>query len=182
MNLDVATGRPPGRAQLSRLTVGWQETGQAATLRQHVATYGPVPRIDRRSRQDLIDQVVASGLTGRGGAGFPTGIKMRAVASKRGPAVVVANGMESEPASEKDQALLARAPHLVLDGIALAAWAVGARDAHLCLPRTRDWLIDSVLAAVAERAAGRHSTPFPSLCMMCLTTTCRARRPRLCTG
>ena len=151
MNLDATTGRPPRRTQLSRLTVGWQETGQAATLRQHAATYGPVSQIDRRSRQDLIGQVVASGLTGRGGAGFPTGVKMRAVASKRGQAAVVANGMESEPASEKDQALLARAPHLVLDGIALAAAAVGARDAHLCLPRTRDWLIDSVLAAVAER-------------------------------
>ena len=151
MTLDVTTGRPQSRAQLSRLTIGWRDTGQAAALGEHVATYGPVPRIDRRSRKDLIDQVVASGLTGRGGAGFPTGIKMRAVASKRGPAVLVANGMESEPASEKDQALLARAPHLVLDGIALAAEAVGAREAHLCLPRTRGWLIDCVMAAVEER-------------------------------
>ncbi len=86
---------------------------------------------------------------------------MRTVASKRGPAVVVANGMESEPASEKDQALLARAPHLVLDGIALAAEAVGANEAHLCLPRTRDWLIDAVLAAVAERRrAGLDPVPL----------------------
>ncbi len=61
------------------------------------------------------------------GLDSPPATKMRTVASKRGPAVVVANGMESEPASEKDQALLARAPHLVLDGIALAAEAVGAR-------------------------------------------------------
>ena len=160
MNLDMGTRPRPHRAQLSRLTIGWQDNGRAATLRQHVATYGPAPRIDRRSRPSLVDQVVASGLTGRGGAGFPTGLKMRAVASKRGPAVIVANGMESEPASEKDQALLARAPHLVLDGIELAADAVGAREAHLCLPRTRDWLIDSVLGAVAERQ--RHGIdPVP---------------------
>ena len=160
MNLDMGTRPRPHRAQLSRLTIGWQDNDRAATLRQHVATYGPAPRIDRRSRPSLVDQVVASGLTGRGGAGFPTGLKMRAVASKRGPAVIVANGMESEPASEKDQALLARAPHLVLDGIALAADAVGAREAHLCLPRTRDWLIDSVLGAVAERQ--RHGLdPVP---------------------
>jgi NADH:ubiquinone oxidoreductase subunit F (NADH-binding) len=76
---------------------------------------------------------------------------MATVAGNRGPAVVVANGMESEPASEKDQALLARGPHLVLDGIALAADAVGAAEAHLCLARTRDRLTDGVLAAVDER-------------------------------
>jgi NADH:ubiquinone oxidoreductase subunit F (NADH-binding) len=152
MNLDTRTGRRSQQhAQLSRLTIGWQETGQAASLHQHAATYGPVPQLDRHSRRGLVDEIVGSGLTGRGGAGFPTGIKIRTVAAKRGPAVVVANGMESEPASEKDQALLARAPHLVLDGIALAAEAVGAREAYLCLPRSRDWLIDIVLAAIAER-------------------------------
>jgi NADH:ubiquinone oxidoreductase subunit F (NADH-binding) len=85
---------------------------------------------------------------------------MRSVAAGRGPAVVVANGMESEPASEKDQALLARAPHLVLDGLALAAYAVGAAAAHLCLARHRDWLVDGVQEAVAERArAGLDRIP-----------------------
>jgi NADH:ubiquinone oxidoreductase subunit F (NADH-binding) len=64
---------------------------------------------------------------------------------------VVANGMESEPASEKDKALLARAPHLVLDGAVLAATAIGATAVHVCLPRSRDWLADIVRAAVAER-------------------------------
>ena len=90
--------------------------------------------------------MAAAGLTGRGGAGFPTGIKMRSVAAGRGPKVVVANGMESEPASEKDQALLARAPHLVLDGAVLAARAVGADTVHVCLEQDRD-------------AAGRRGRP-----------------------
>ena len=154
MNLDTTTalGRNvEDRVQLSRLTVGWEDTSRAATLRQHVGIYGPIPDASRLGRDGLLGEVAAAQLTGRGGAGFPTAVKMRGVASKRGPAVVVANGMESEPASEKDQALLARAPHLVLDGIALAAEAVGARDAHLCLAHTRDWLIDIVLAAVEER-------------------------------
>jgi NADH:ubiquinone oxidoreductase subunit F (NADH-binding) len=154
----TAGARAPHHVQLSRLTAGWQDAGGPATLRRHADTYGPLPVI---SRGGLLDQVAAARLTGRGGAGFPTGVKMRAVASNRGAAVVVANGMESEPASEKDQALLARAPHLVLDGIGLAVEAVGASEAHLCLPRTRDWLIDTVLAAVEERRrAGIDPVPF----------------------
>ena len=139
------------RAGTARLTAGWHLAGRAATLREHVERYGPLPRGIGRGRHGLVEQVAAAGLTGRGGAGFPTGTKMHAVASRRGPTVVVANGMESEPASEKDQALLARAPHLVLDGVGLAADAVGAAEAHLCLARTREWLIEGVLAAVAER-------------------------------
>ena len=135
-----------------RLTLDWQRADRAATLREHSARFGPLPwHTGRGSNHDLLDEIAAAGLTGRGGAGFPTATKMRAVAARRGPAVVVANGMESEPASEKDQALLARAPHLVLDGISVAAEAVGAAEAHLCLPRTRDWLVDTMLAAVEER-------------------------------
>jgi len=126
-----------------------------------VDRYGPLPhpragraragRPGPGTQGALIDAVTQAGLTGRGGAGFPTGVKMRAVASRRGPAVVVANGMESEPASEKDKALLSRAPHLVLDGAALAAAAVGADVVHVCVPRTRDWLIAIMRNAVAER-------------------------------
>ncbi|MBO0837306.1 MAG: SLBB domain-containing protein [Actinobacteria bacterium] len=140
---------------MARLTAGWQQAGRAATLREHVDRYGPMPPVGRRGPSSIIDQVAEAGLTGRGGAGFPTGTKMRSVASRRGPAVVVANGMESEPASEKDQALLARAPHLVLDGISLAAEAVGASEAHLCLALHRNWLTDIVATAVGERMRAR---------------------------
>ncbi len=100
--------------------------------------------------------MAAAGLTGRGGAGFPTATKLQAVGAGRGSAVVVANGMESEPASQKDQALLSRAPHLVLDGIELAADAVGASEAHLCLSRSRPRLTDLVFAAADERRRAGH--------------------------
>ena len=133
---------------LARLTAGWQSSAGPASLREHADRYGPLPR---SVGPELAGEVSAAGLTGRGGANFPTGTKMAAVSGGRGPAVVVANGMESEPASQKDQALLARAPHLVLDGIALAAEAVGAGEAHLCLARNRDWLTDGVHAALEER-------------------------------
>ncbi len=135
----------------SRLTSGWQAAGQPDGLETHLDRYGPLPEPGTGRPEALIDAVSRAGLTGRGGAGFPTGIKMRAVASRRGPAVVVANGMESEPASEKDKALLAHAPHLVLDGAVLAATAIGAGVVHVCLPRSREQLITTVRDAVAER-------------------------------
>ncbi|HEX9553845.1 MAG TPA: NADH-ubiquinone oxidoreductase-F iron-sulfur binding region domain-containing protein, partial [Streptosporangiaceae bacterium] len=135
----------------SRLTSGWQASGQPDGLETHLDRYGPLPEPGTGRHEALIDAVTRAGLTGRGGAGFPTGIKMRAVASRRGPAVVVANGMESEPASEKDKALLAHAPHLVLDGAVLAATAIGAGVVHVCLPRSRDTLIAALLDAVVER-------------------------------
>jgi NADH:ubiquinone oxidoreductase subunit F (NADH-binding) len=86
---------------------------------------------------------------------------MRAVAGRRGPAVVVANGMESEPASQKDHALLARVPHLVLDGAVLAAAAVGADAVHVCLPRAKPELAERVRFAVADReASGLAGAPI----------------------
>jgi NADH:ubiquinone oxidoreductase subunit F (NADH-binding) len=135
----------------SRLTAGWHDSPGPAGLREHLDRYGPVRQLGTGRHGVLIEAVIQAGLTGRGGAGFPTGIKMRSVASRRGPAVVVANGMESEPASEKDKALLARAPHLVLDGAVAAAVAVGAPTVRICLPRNREWLVRIVAEAVADR-------------------------------
>ncbi len=135
----------------SRLTPGWRGADGPAPLHAHLDTYGPVPQPGTGRHDALIDAVTQSGLTGRGGAGFPTGVKMRAVASGRDRAVIVANGMESEPASEKDKALLARAPHLVLDGAVLAATATGAGAVELCLPSDKNWLWPIVGQAIAER-------------------------------
>jgi NADH:ubiquinone oxidoreductase subunit F (NADH-binding) len=98
-------------------------------LRAHLERYGALP-LGRGAGPRLMTGVERAGLTGRGGAGFPAGRKMRAVAGgargRAGPAVVVGNGVESEPASGKDAMLLSQSPHLVLDGIAAAAAAVGA--------------------------------------------------------
>ena len=156
-------------ATAARLMAGWQETSQAATLPDHLDRYGPLPLRPRAGRRGpggrrrlrgLADVVSDAGLTGRGGSGFPTGTKMGAVAARGGSAVVVANGMESEPASLKDEALLSLAPHLVLDGAVLAAEAVGAEVAHLCLSRLRPRLLDQVQAAVADRQHSRMD-PVP---------------------
>jgi NADH:ubiquinone oxidoreductase subunit F (NADH-binding) len=100
------------------------------SLGDHLARYGSLPQVSRRHRGDAIAEVDRAGLSGRGGAGFPTGRKLAAVASGRNP-IVVGNGTEGEPASRKDRLLMARSPHLVLDGAVAAADLVGAKDAVL---------------------------------------------------
>jgi NADH:ubiquinone oxidoreductase subunit F (NADH-binding) len=101
----------------------------------------------------LLDEIEAAGLLGRGGAGFPTGRKMRTVAAGRRP-VVLGNGCEGEPGSSKDEVLLTRSPHLVLDGLHAAARAIGARDLYLALHRGST-AVPAVRAALAERRERR---------------------------
>ena len=133
---------------------------EPADLGAHERQYGPLPLPGRRPER-LIDVVEASGLTGRGGAGFPAGRKLRSVATRPGGAVVVANGAEGEPASCKDRLLLTRLPHLVLDGITLAAETVGATEAYLCVHRSERVLRASLEHAVAQRdAAGLDPVPI----------------------
>ena len=96
--------------------------------------------------------VERSGLRGRGGGGFPTGRKLRAVAEGGRHPVVVANGAEGEPASQKDTALLRRAPHLVIDGAAVAARAVGAEEIHFVVDRGDGAGRDALEVALRARA------------------------------
>jgi NADH:ubiquinone oxidoreductase subunit F (NADH-binding) len=115
-----------------------------------VARYGPLPP-GRPAREALIAEVGRAGLTGRGGAGFPTARKLAAVVGGRAP-VLIANGTEGEPASAKDKVLMGRSPHLVLDGAVLAAEMIGAGEAVIVVhPAVRE-IIDE---AAAERARAR---------------------------
>ncbi|WP_236793692.1 NADH-ubiquinone oxidoreductase-F iron-sulfur binding region domain-containing protein [Amycolatopsis sp. GM8] len=117
----------------------------APDLATHLARNGPVPW--RRSAA-LVGELREAGLTGRGGAGFPVWRKISTVAEGRS-AVVIGNGAEGEPASDKDHTLLVRAPHLVLDGLQLAAEAVRAAEVYLYVPIGP--AADAVRAALAER-------------------------------
>ena len=119
------------------------------SLTEHLARYGPLRSsgLDRRRREAMIAEVDRSGLTGRGGARFPTARKLAAVAAGDSPVVVV-NGTEGEPASAKDKVLLARSPQLVLDGAVLAAELVGAGRAEVVVHHAVREIVDD---AVAER-------------------------------
>ncbi|MFF0454098.1 NADH-ubiquinone oxidoreductase-F iron-sulfur binding region domain-containing protein [Nocardia africana] len=136
---------PPAPAGADRLLAAG-----GPDLSAHLACYGPA----RAVGNEFIDVVSAAGLTGRGGAGFPVARKLAAVAGGR-RAVVVANGAEGEPASDKDAVLLWRAPHLVLDGLSVAAAAVGAQHCHLYAPQL---LLDPIRHALAERQSTGYDT------------------------
>ena len=91
--------------------------------------YQALDKALRSSPQVVLDEVEKSKLTGRGGAGFPTGKKWRMVAeSNAEKKFIVCNADESEPGAFKDRVLLEGDPHLILEGMALAALAVGARE------------------------------------------------------
>jgi NADH:ubiquinone oxidoreductase subunit F (NADH-binding) len=167
----IAERRPAGvqapAAALPRLLTGIQPRG-ALTLEQHLAVHGPMPAVQvgrgrRRAREQgslLIDEIERAGLLGRGGAGFPTATKMRAVAGGRRRAIVVVNGAEGEPASLKDRTLLESLPHLVLDGAILAAEAVGADELIVCVCTTAEVGARGVARAIEERAgAGAERAP-----------------------
>ncbi len=129
-------------------------SGRALTLAQHVERHGALDAIACR-RDRLIEAVATAGLRGRGGAAFPTAVKLRAVAAGRGRRALVVNGAEGEPMSAKDRVLLELAPHLVLDGALLAAEAVGAREIVIAVKRSAWSAHEAVSRALAERRDAR---------------------------
>ena len=134
-----------GPVGLPRLLVGL-ENG-AADLAAHTQRFGPV--VTSRVT-GLVAEVERAGLSGRGGASFPTATKLAAVA-RSGGGVVVINATEGEPAGCKDHVLVTRAPHLVVDGALLAAAAVGTRDVYICVGSQDQEGLRVLRRAVAER-------------------------------
>ena len=147
---------PEAPSGLPRLLAATPASNGPADLAGH-RTLMPAPPSPRRGAdRALIDEVERAGLLGRGGAGFPTAMKLRAVASGRRRPVVVVNGAESEPASRKDLLLLTTRPHLVLDGALAAAAAVGADRIEIGLDT------DEAAGAIETALAARRGAERPS--------------------
>lgn len=152
-----AAGAPHAAAHAAitpRLVVpGSGDAPLGLTAERALGTYAP-----GAEGAGFLDELERSGLRGRGGAAFPAHVKWRSVAAGEGPRVVVANGEEGEPASGKDRWLLTHRPHLVLDGLLLAARTVDAARAivYLSHPETVDAVrgaLDELAAAGDDRAA-----------------------------
>jgi NADH:ubiquinone oxidoreductase subunit F (NADH-binding) len=152
-----------------RLLGGIRRDGRPVSLAAHLEHYGELPL--ELHPAELRDRIAESGLTGRGGAGFPTAAKLESVCSSRTRPVVVANGTEGEPPSGKDKVLLAYAPHLVIDGALLAARSVGAKNVvvattagvraplmHALAERRKDARIKVQTAVVPDRFVAGEET------------------------
>ena len=128
---------------IGRLEI-YREHGGFEGLRKAVTTIKP---------DELIEMVKSSGLRGRGGAGFPTGTKWSFIDNKNWPHYVVANADESEPGTFKDREIMESNPFQFLEGVALAAYAVGANTAYVYL-RGEFWRIAAALdRQIAEMEA-----------------------------
>jgi NADH-quinone oxidoreductase subunit F len=121
----------PGLDDLST----YRKHGGFETFRRAVSTMKP---------SEVLEEVKSSGLRGRGGAGFPTGVKWGFLPNNRWPHYVVANADESEPGTFKDREILESNPYQFLEGLMLAAYAVQAEHAYVYL-RGEFWQIGGQL-------------------------------------
>ncbi|MBM3421374.1 MAG: NADP oxidoreductase, partial [Bacteroidetes bacterium] len=90
--------------------------------------YSALGKAQGREPGDIVEEIAASGLRGRGGAGFPTGIKKKAAAGSvtKGTKYVVCNADEGEPGTFKDRMIMENDPHLLIEGMIIAALAIGS--------------------------------------------------------
>jgi NADH:ubiquinone oxidoreductase subunit F (NADH-binding) len=125
-------------------------SGRPLTLREHRDVFGSAPQ------SALFEELNASGLAGRGGAGFTTARKVDFVRRERGRRkVVVVNAMEGEPMGHKDRTLLSTNPHLMLDGAEYLASMIGATHIDLCVSRNDAAVVNHVRLALNERTRRR---------------------------
>jgi len=135
--------RAPGRATFQ----GYLDTG---------GYEGFVRAVEQWSPADVLDRLDDSGLTGRGGAGFPTGRKWRAVFEAPGtPKTIVCNADEGEPGCFKDRVLMDYDPHALIEGMVTAAYATGATRGFIYLRYEYPQTIDILERAIAEATAAR---------------------------
>jgi NADH-quinone oxidoreductase subunit F len=113
-----------------------------------------VQALRTKEPREVLETVKSSGLRGRGGAGFPTGVKWGFVPQDSGkPVYLLVNADESEPGTFKDRDILEQDPHKMIEGIILSAYAVNCHDAFIYIRGEYGWLVDRVQAAVDEAYA-----------------------------
>lgn len=106
------------------------------------------------SPEDVVEEVKKSGLRGRGGAGFPTGMKWSFIAKPEGvPRHLLCNADESEPGTFKDRYLMEKIPHLLIEGMILSSFALGANLSYIYIRGEYSWVVFILEKAIKEAYA-----------------------------
>ena len=138
----------------------------------------------------VLDEMLASGVRGRGGAGFAMGRKMSFIPKGTMDKYLVCNADESEPGTFKDRELMQKNPHLLIEGIIIGAYAIGANKSFIFIRGEYDHEADILDAARGRGARGRlprrrtssaPTTRSTSSCTAAPAPTSAARRPRCST-
>src|ERR1041385_8375710 len=104
----------------------------------------------------IVEEVKKSGLRGRGGAGFPTGMKWSFLAKPPGvPRYLVCNADESEPGTFKDRYLMEFIPHLLIEGLIVSSYAIGSNRTYIYIRGEFAWIVDILQQAIAEAKNNR---------------------------
>src|SRR6201990_166146 len=113
--------------------------------------YASVEKAFQMSPADIVEEVKKSGLRGRGGAGFPTGMKWSFIAKPEGvPRHLVCNADESEPGTFKDRYLMEFIPHLLIEGLIVSSYALGSHVTYIYIRGEYAWIIDILETAISE--------------------------------
>jgi NADH-quinone oxidoreductase subunit F len=120
------------------------------TYRKH-GGYRSVEKALKMTPEEIVEEVKKSGLRGRGGAGFPTGMKWSFLAKPEGvPRHLVCNADESEPGTFKDRYLMEFIPHLLIEGLIVASFALGSNATYIYIRGEYAWIPDILEQAIAE--------------------------------
>ena len=120
----------------------YKETGGYRAAEKALKTMSP---------DEIMEEVKASGLRGRGGAGFPTGLKWSFLDRKSdNPRYLVCNADESEPGTFKDRYLMEHIPHLLIEGLIISSYSLGSNRTYIYIRGEYKWIIDILENAIAE--------------------------------
>ncbi|MBL7669272.1 MAG: NADH-quinone oxidoreductase subunit NuoF [Bdellovibrionaceae bacterium] len=115
--------------------------------------YLELPKALKMQPQQIIDEVKASGLRGRGGAGFPTGMKWGFLPKNVEPRYLLCNADEGEPGTFKDRMMMEKAPHQLIEGMIISAFAIGSKKSYIYVRGEYDFPIECLRIAVKEAYA-----------------------------
>ncbi len=120
------------------------------TYRKH-GGYRSVEKAFKMTPEEIVEEVKKSGLRGRGGAGFPTGMKWSFLAKPEGvPRHLVCNADESEPGTFKDRYLMEFIPHLLIEGLIVSSFALGSSMTYIYIRGEYAWIVDILEQAITE--------------------------------